>query len=163
MQAGRIWKFGDNIDTDQIIASQYLLFPATEDMKAHAFESLIPDFAPRFQPGDVIVAGENFGCGSSREQAPRVLQALGTSAVIAKSFARIFFRNSINIGLPLIVCSEASEDAKQGDSLCHDVEQGIIEYSQKRYVFSKFPEHVLKIIHSGGLINFINSHDEKAN
>ncbi|MEW6262035.1 MAG: 3-isopropylmalate dehydratase small subunit [Thermodesulfobacteriota bacterium] len=163
MQTGRIWKLGDNIDTDQIIPSQYLLLPSIADMKIHTFESLVPDFATQFQPGDVIVAGENFGCGSSREQAPRVLQALGASAVIAKSFARIFFRNSINIGLPLIVSSEASQEAKQGDSLFHDLEQGIIEYNQNRYVFSKFPEHVLKIIHSGGLINFINSHDEKAN
>lgn len=163
MQAGRIWKFGDNIDTDQIIASQYLLLPNIEVMKIHAFESLIPDFATKFQSGDVIVAGDNFGCGSSREQAPRVLQALGASAVVAKSFARIFFRNSINIALPLIVSSEAIKDAKQGDYLCHDVEQGIIEYNKKSYMFSKFPDHVLKIIRSGGLINFINSHDEKAN
>ena len=102
----KVWKFHNDVDTDQIIASQYLLLPDIEAMKQYTFESLDPDFSKKAQPGDLIVAGENFGCGSSREQAPSVLKALGIKAVIAKSFARIFYRNSINIGLPVIVCKQ---------------------------------------------------------
>ena len=107
-----LWKKGlflnfiNDLDTDQIIASQYLLLPNLEEMKSHAFESLDPDFAQKVKPGDFVVGGENFGCGSSREQAPGVLKALGVKAVIAKSFARIFYRNAINIGLPAIVCKD---------------------------------------------------------
>ena len=100
---GKIFKYDQDVDTDQIIASQYLLFPTIDEMKTHTFESLDPDFAANVKTGDYVVASENFGCGSSREQAPSVLKALGVKAVIAKSFARIFYRNSINIGLPVIV------------------------------------------------------------
>ena len=103
---GKIFKFHTDVDTDQIIASQYLLFPTIDEMKAHTFESLDPTFAERVKPGDYVVAAENFGCGSSREQAPSVLKALGVKAVVAKSFARIFYRNAINIGLPVIVCKD---------------------------------------------------------
>ena len=102
MEKGTIFKFHNDLDTDQIIASQYLLLPNLDEMKGHAFESLDPDFAKKVKPGDFVVGGENFGCGSSREQAPGVLKALGVQAVIAKSFARIFFRNAINIGLPSV-------------------------------------------------------------
>ena len=108
MEKGTIFKFHNDLDTDQIIASQYLLLPNLEEMKSHAFESLDPDFAQKVKPGDFVVGGENFGCGSSREQAPGVLKALGVKAVIAKSFARIFYRNAINIGLPAIVCFESA-------------------------------------------------------
>ena len=104
MDKGTIFKFHNDLDTDQIIASQYLLLPNLDEMKGHTFESLDPDFSKKVKPGDFVVGGENFGCGSSREQAPGVLKALGVKAVIAKSFARIFFRNAINIGLPAIVC-----------------------------------------------------------
>jgi 3-isopropylmalate dehydratase small subunit len=107
MAQGHIWKFGDNVDTDQIISSQYLLLPTIDEMKSYTFESLDPEFAQRFQVDDIVVGGANFGCGSSREQAPLVLKALGASAVIAKSFARIFFRNSINkkpLNLSNIIC-----------------------------------------------------------
>ena len=103
---GTLYRFDSDVDTDQIIASQYLLYPTIEEMKGHTFESLDPEFANKVKPGDYVVANENFGCGSSREQAPGVLKALGVKAVIAKSFARIFYRNSINIGLPVIVCRE---------------------------------------------------------
>ena len=99
----KIFKFHNDVDTDQIIASQYLLLPSVEDMKGYTFESLDGEFAKNVKPGDIIVAGENFGCGSSREQAPGVLKALGVKAVVAKSFARIFYRNAINIGLPVLV------------------------------------------------------------
>ena len=106
MAKGTIFKFHNDLDTDQIIASQYLLLPNLEEMKEHAFESLDPDFPKKVKPGDFVVGGENFGCGSSREQAPGVLKALGVQAIVAKSFARIFYRNAINIGLPVIVCKE---------------------------------------------------------
>ena len=100
---GRVFKFHNDVDTDQIIASQYLLLPNIEEMKVYTFESIDKDFAKKVKEGDIVVAGENFGCGSSREQAPSVLKALGVKAVVAKSFARIFYRNSINIGLPVII------------------------------------------------------------
>ena len=112
---GRVFKFHNDLDTDQIIASQYLLLPTIEEMKAHAFESLDSDFAAKVREGDYIVGGENFGCGSSREQAPSVLKALGVRAVIAQSFARIFYRNAINIGLPVIISKELYQDVAQGD------------------------------------------------
>ena len=114
---GQIFKFHTDVDTDQIIASQYLLYPTVEEMKSHTFESLDPSFASRVKPGDYVVAAENFGCGSSREQAPAVLKALGVQAVIAKSFARIFFRNAINIGLPVIVCRELYDHVEDGEEM----------------------------------------------
>ena len=111
---GKIFKFHTDVDTDQIIASQYLLFPTIDEMKTHTFESLDPDFASSVKPGDFVVAAENFGCGSSREQAPSVLKALGVKAVLAKSFARIFYRNAINIGLPVIVCKDLYDHVEGG-------------------------------------------------
>ena len=117
MEKGTIFKFHNDLDTDQIIASQYLLLPNLEEMKSHAFESLDPDFAQKVKPGDFVVGGENFGCGSSREQAPGVLKALGVKAVIAKSFARIFYRNAINIGLPAIVCKDLPDEVKTGEQM----------------------------------------------
>ena len=103
MIKGKVWKFGDNVDTDQIISSQYLLLPGVAEMKNYVFESVQTDFIKHFNSGDIIIAGYNFGCGSSREQAPLVLKEIGASLIIAKSFARIFFRNSVNIGLLLYV------------------------------------------------------------
>ena len=117
MSMGKIFKFHDDLDTDQIIASQYLLLPNLEEMKVHTFESLDPEFPDKVKPGDYVVGGENFGCGSSREHAPGVLKALGVEAVIAKSFARIFYRNAINIGLPVIVCKELPDEVKTGDEM----------------------------------------------
>ena len=117
MAEGTIFKFHNDLDTDQIIASQYLLLPNLEEMKEHTFESLDPDFPKKVKPGDFVVGGENFGCGSSREQAPGVLKALGVQAVVAKSFARIFYRNAINIGLPVIVCKDLPDDVKTGDTM----------------------------------------------
>ena len=157
MIQAKVWKFGNNVDTDQIISSQYLLLPTIEEMKGYTFESLNPDFAQTFQQGDIIVGGFNFGCGSSREQAPLVLKALGTSAVIARSFARIFFRNSINIGLPLIICDDLYDDVNGGDELSISFEQGIITQNGNEYTFHKFPEHLKKIMEAGGLIEYINT------
>jgi 3-isopropylmalate dehydratase small subunit len=157
MAQGTIWKFGDNVDTDQIISSQYLLLPTIDEMKIYTFESLDSDFAKAFQAGDIVVGGSNFGCGSSREQAPLVLKALGTSAVIAKSFARIFFRNAINIGLPLIMCNDIYDDVNAGDQLTIAFEEGTITRNGATYTFPKFPDHLLKIMDRGGLIEYINS------
>ena len=123
---GKIFKFNQDVDTDQIIASQYLLFPTIDEMKTHTFESLDPDFAANVKQGDYVVASENFGCGSSREQAPSVLKALGVKAVIAKSFARIFYRNSINIGLPVIVCKDLHDNVNAGDEMELNLQEGIV-------------------------------------
>ena len=128
---GKIFKFNQDVDTDQIIASQYLLFPTIDEMKTHTFESLDPDFAANVKQGDYVVASENFGCGSSREQAPSVLKALGVKAVIAKSFARIFYRNSINIGLPVIVCKDLHDNVNAGDEMELNLQEGIVRVGDK--------------------------------
>ena len=120
---GKIWKFGDNIDTDIIIPARYLTLPL-EEMKLKAMSPLRPDFAAGFSPGGVIVAGRNFGCGSSREQAPAVLKALGVSAIVAESFARIFFRNAVNLGLPLVECRETAGQFTEGDVIEIDPARG---------------------------------------
>ena len=152
MEKGTIFKFHNDLDTDQIIASQYLLLPNLDEMKGHAFESLDPDFAKKVKPGDFVVGGENFGCGSSREQAPGVLKALGVQAVIAKSFARIFFRNAINIGLP-----DAVED---GDTMALHMSEGTAEVNGKTYTCTKLPEYMQNILNQGGLIASLNREEE---
>ena len=153
---GKIFKFQQDVDTDQIIASQYLLYPTIDEMKTHTFESLDPDFAAQVQPGDYVVASENFGCGSSREQAPSVLKALGVKAVIAKSFARIFYRNAINIGLPILECEEAANDIEAGDTVAVDFHTGIItnETKGKTYQAEPFPDFMQKIMAKGGLVSY---------
>lgn len=156
---GHIFKFHTDVDTDQIIASQYLLFPTVDEMKAHAFESLDPDFAARVKPGDFVVAAENFGCGSSREQAPGVLKALGVQAVIAKSFARIFYRNAINIGFPILECPEAVDGISTGDSVSVDFQSGAIvnETTGKTFQAAPFPAFVNGIIEHGGLLKSLKA------
>ena len=156
---GHIFKFHTDVDTDQIIASQYLLFPTVDEMKTHAFESLDPDFASRVTPGDFVVAAENFGCGSSREQAPAVLKALGVKAVLAKSFARIFYRNAINIGLPVMECPEAAEGIQPGDRVNVDFATGVIsdETQGKTWQAAPFPEFIDGIIQSGGLLKSLKA------
>ena len=149
---GKIFKFDKDVDTDQILASQYLLFPTIDEMKSHAFESLDPDFASKVKPGDYIVADENFGCGSSREQAPSVLKALGVKAIIAKSFARIFYRNAINIGLPVIVCKELHDAVETGWEMELDLGEGIASVNGKTYTCTKLPEYMQSILDRGGLI-----------
>lgn len=158
----KIFKFHNDVDTDQIIASQYLLLPSVEDMKGYTFESLDGEFAKNVKPGDIIVAGENFGCGSSREQAPGVLKALGVKAVVAKSFARIFYRNAINIGLPIIECPEAARGIEAGDQVEIDFDNGRI-YNRTRgteFQGQAFPEFMQELIAAGGLVNYINSKKE---
>lgn len=149
---GKVFKFYKDVDTDQIIASQYLLFPTVEEMKEHAFESLDPDFASSVKPGDYIVADENFGCGSSREQAPAVLKALGIKAIVAKSFARIFYRNAINIGLPVIICESVYGDINAGDNMELDMNNGKITANGKSYPCTSLPENLQRILDMGGLI-----------
>lgn len=156
---GKVFRFHKDVDTDQIIASQYLLFPTIDEMKVHTFESLNGDFASAVKPGDFVVADENFGCGSSREQAPSVLKALGVKAVIAKSFARIFYRNSINIGMPVIVSKEIYDVVKDGDEMELDLNAGIIKANGKEYSCTKLPEKMQEILDQGGLIASLDKED----
>ncbi len=156
---GKIFKFQQDVDTDQIIASQYLLFSTIDEMKTYTFESLDPNFAKEVQPGDYVVASENFGCGSSREQAPSVLKALGVKAVIAKSFARIFYRNAINIGLPVIVCKDLHSFVETGDEMELDMKAGIVKVKGEELTCTKLPEYMQGILDQGGLIASLNKED----
>ena len=156
---GKVFKFHNDLDTAQIIASQYLLLPTIDDMKSHAMESQDPTFAERVQPGDFVVGGSNFGCGSSREQAPSVLKALGVKAVIAKSFARIFYRNSIKIGMPVIVCKELYDAVENGDDIELDLLAGTIQAGDKTFACTKLPEKMQEILNQGGLIASLNKEE----
>ena len=156
---GKIFRFHTDVDTDQISASQYLLFPTIDEMKQYTFESLDPEFASKVQPGDFVVACENFGCGSSREQAPSVLKALGVKAVIAKSFARIFYRNAINIGLPVIVCKDLYDHVEDQDEMELYLEDGIIKANGQTFTCTKLPAQMQQILDQGGLIASLNKED----
>lgn len=160
MNQGKIFKFHNDLDTDQILGSQYLLLPTIDEMKMHAFESLDENFAKNVQPGDYVVGGENFGCGSSREQAPAVLKALGVKAVLAKSFARIFFRNAINIGLPVIVCKELPDHVENGELMELKLSEGIAVADGREYSCTKLPEYMQNILNQGGLISFLNKEED---
>lgn len=152
---GRVWKYGDNINTDIIFPGKYtytLMSP--EEMARHALEDLDPDFASQVKPGDVIVAGRNFGCGSSREQAAACLKAAGIQAIIARSFARIYFRNALNLGLPVIQCPEAVDILEKGDEVEIDLAAGKIYSSKGDFTFPPFPESVIGILKAGGLIPY---------
>lgn len=150
---GKSFKFGDNIDTDQILPSQYLVLPSIKEMSVHAMEPLYPNFSEEFKPGDIIVAGHNFGCGSSREQAPAVLKELGIQVIIAKDFARIFFRNCINIGILLIELN-ATDDVNTGDLIRVDTEQSALFHKNKEYPFAPLSDFLKDIINKGGLVNY---------
>ena len=153
---GKIFKFDKDVDTDQIIASQYLLYPTIDEMKVHTFESLDKDFVANVKAGDYVVASDNFGCGSSREQAPSVLKALGVKAVIAKSFARIFYRNAINIGLPVIVCKDLHDNVNTGDEMELLLTDGIVNVNGKQFECTKLPPYMQGILDQGGLIASLN-------
>ena len=155
---GKVHRFGDNIDTDVIIPARYLNSSDPEELKLHCMEDIDPEYIKKMVPGDIIVAGKNFGCGSSREHAPIAIKASGASCVIAETFARIFYRNSINIGLPIIECPEASASIQDGDELSIDFNTGMITdiTSGKIYQGQSFPEFMQKLIDAGGLINYIN-------
>lgn len=147
---GKVWTFRDSIDTDVIIPGRYLRAQTFDELASHVMEAEDPTFADEVNKGDVIVAGWNFGCGSSREQAPVALKHAGVSAIVAKSFARIFYRNAINIGLPVIV---ADVQADKGDEICIDLEKGVIENktSTKSFKIQPFKKFMLEILEDGGL------------
>lgn len=155
----KAWKIGNNIDTDLIIAARYLNDASDENMKAHCMEDVIPNYANTIAPGDVLVAGSNFGCGSSREHAPISIKVAGTSCVIAESFARIFYRNAINIGLPIIESPEAAKAIDQGDELDISFEEGVIHNVTKNedYHFEKFPEFIQQLVAAGNLLNYVKA------
>ena len=160
---GTVFKYGDNVDTDVIIPARYLNSTTGEEIAKHCMEDIDKDFTKNVKAGDIIVAEKNFGCGSSREHAPLSIKCAGVSCVIAKSFARIFYRNSINIGLPIIECEEAADAIKNGDIVSVDFDSGIItdETTGEKFRGQAFPEFMQKIIDSEGLINYINSSEEK--
>lgn len=155
MKKGRVWKYGDNVNTDVIFPGKYtysILEP--EEMARHALEDLDPGFAQKVKPGDVIVAGRNFGCGSSREQAATCLKYAGVQAVVAKSFARIFFRNAINQGLPVLQSEEAVDSIEDGGEIEIDFDRGSIKTARGDFIFPPFPESVMGILEAGGLIPY---------
>lgn len=154
---GKVFKYGDNVDTDVIIPARYLNTSDPKELASHCMEDIDIDFSKKVKEGDIIVANKNFGCGSSREHAPLAIKTSGISCVIASTFARIFFRNSINIGLPIIECDEAANAIENGDELEVDFNTGIIRNITKseNYKGEPFPEFMQKIINSNGLINYI--------
>ena len=158
---GKVIKYGDNIDTDVIIPARYLNTSSAEELAAHCMEDIDTSFVSRVQKGDIMVGGANFGCGSSREHAPIAIKASGISCVIAKDFARIFFRNSINIGLPILECPEASADIDENDEVEVDFDSGIItnKTKNKTYQAAAFPPFMQGIINAGGLVEYIKKNN----
>ncbi|HAJ74547.1 MAG TPA: 3-isopropylmalate dehydratase [Lachnospiraceae bacterium] len=148
---GKVWLLGDDIDTDIIMPTEYLVFNTIDEMKPYAFSPLRPELAGQIRPGDIIVAGSNFGCGSSREQAPEVVKALGIKCIIAKSYARIFFRNAINNGLLLIENGDLADDIHEGDDITVTVNKEI-NYNGKSYPIVSLPDNLVEIINAGGLV-----------
>ena len=157
---GHTFKYGDNVDTDVIIPARYLNSFDAKELASHAMADIDPEFAKKVQAGDLIVAKKNFGCGSSREQAPGVLKALGVQAIVAKSFARIFYRNAINIGLPVIVCKELPDEVKTGDTMELSMSDGTAQANGKTYSCTKLPEYMQNILNQGGLIASLNREEE---
>ena len=160
---GHVCKYGDNVDTDVIIPARYLNSFDPQELASHAMVDIDPEFAGKVQPGDIIVARKNFGCGSSREHAPLCLKTAGVSCVIADTFARIFYRNAINIGLPIIECPEAAEGIDAGDQVEIDFDSGRIYNRTKGTEFQgqAFPPFMQELISAGGLVNYINSKKNK--
>ncbi|MCC6042070.1 MAG: 3-isopropylmalate dehydratase small subunit [Candidatus Verstraetearchaeota archaeon] len=162
---GRAWKFGDNVDTDVIIPFKYKARTIDpQELAQHVMEGIDPDFPKKVRPGDVIVAGRNFGCGSSREQAPLAIKAAGIAAVVAESFARIFFRNAINIGLPVLEIKGIFEKTDNGDVLEIDLQQGIVRNLSKSLAFkaTPMPDMLMEILKEGGLVNYIKKRRARA-
>jgi 3-isopropylmalate/(R)-2-methylmalate dehydratase small subunit len=151
---GKVWKFGNHIDTDQIIAGPYLTIIDQDELASHAMETLNPDFAKKVKLGDIIVAGKNFGCGSSREEAPFVLKRLGIAAIVAEFFARIFYRNAINLGLPLVEVKDVAQKFEEGDTIEIELEKGIVRNTRTNEELqgTKLPDFLMEIIKEGGAI-----------
>ncbi len=156
---GNVFKYGDNVDTDVIIPARYLNIQDRKELSSHAMEDIDRDFIKKVRKNDIIVAGRNFGCGSSREHAPIVIKEAGVGCVIADSFARIFFRNAINIGLPILECPDAAADINAGDEVSIDFSTGLVSdlTTGKEFKAHPFPEFMQKIIDKNGLVGYINS------
>lgn len=160
---GKVIKYGDNIDTDVIIPARYLNTTDHSELAKHCMEDIDKNFVSKVQKGDIMVGGANFGCGSSREHAPIAIKASGISCVIAKDFARIFYRNSINIGLPILECAEASEDIDNGDEVEVNFDTGVIDNltKNKKYQAVAFPEFMQGIINAGGLVEYLKGQNKE--
>jgi len=160
---GRVWTFNDNIDTDVIIPARYLNTTNPRELAVHCMEDLVPNFSKKISKGDIIVAGKNFGCGSSREHAPLAIKSTGVSCVVAKSFARIFYRNAINIGLPIFEYEDCIEQIASGDELEINTDKGIISNltTGKIYKAKPFPEFIKEIINAGGLLSYAKKVDKE--
>ncbi len=155
---GKVWKFGNDIDTDVILPGRYLIYNDEENLSKHCMEGLDEDFDKKAQKGDIIVGGTNFGCGSSREHAPMAIKGLGISAVVAESFARIFYRNACNIGVPLVEAPGISKKVSEGEKINIDLEKGIIKIASGEEIeFKKLPPFMLNILNNGGLIPWIKN------
>ena len=159
MVTGKVYKYGDNVDTDVIIPARYLNAPSPEELAKHCMEDIDPAFTAKVQPGDIIVGGANFGCGSSCEHAPIAIRACGVSCVIAASFARIFYRNSINIGFPILECPEAAQAIQNGDAVSVDFATGVIRDDTTGQTFqaAAFPPFIQRIIEHNGLLPYLKA------
>ena len=162
MVTGKVFKYGDNVDTDVIIPARYLNAPSPEELAKHCMEDIDPAFATTVQPGDIIVGGANFGCGSSREHAPISIRACGVSCVIAASFARIFYRNSINIGFPILECPEAAAAVQNGDTISVDFATGVIhdDTTGEEFKAVAFPPFINRIIEHNGLLPYLKARQD---
>ena len=152
---GRVWVYGDNVDTDMIIPARYLNTTDPKELAKHVMEDSEKPIASKIKNGDIIVAGKNFGSGSSREHAPLAIKSAGVSVVVAESFARIFFRNAINIGLPVVECNIKSLDLKDGDELSVDLEKGFVLFKDKKISFQPLPPFIMKLLNAGGLVEYV--------
>ena len=157
---GHVFKYGDNVDTDVIIPARYLNSFDAQELASHAMADIDPDFVKKVQSGDIIVANKNFGCGSSREHAPLCLKTAGVSCIIAETFARIFYRNAINIGLPAIVCKDLPDDVQTGDTMELHMSDGTAVANGKTYTCTKLPEYMQGILNQGGLIASLNKEEK---
>ena len=163
MYTGKVYKYGDNVDTDVIIPARYLNAPSPDELAKHCMEDIDASFATEVQPGDIIVGGANFGCGSSREHAPIAIRACGVRCVIAASFARIFYRNSINIGFPILECPEAAAAIQNGDEVSVDFDSGLIrdETTGAEFRATALPPFIGRIVEDGGLLPYLKARLEK--
>ena len=163
MVTGKVFKYGDNVDTDVIIPARYLNAPSPEELAKHCMEDIDTSFATTVQPGDIMVGGANFGCGSSREHAPIAIRACGVRCVIAASFARIFYRNSINIGFPILECPEAAAAIQNGDEVSVDFDSGLIrdETTGAEFRATALPPFIGRIVEDGGLLPYLKARLEK--
>lgn len=160
MIKGKVWKFGDDVDTDAILPGRYLVLTGEKELAACVMEGCDPDFSKKVKEGDIVVAGKNFGCGSSREHAPIAIKGAGITAVVAESFARIFYRNSVNIGLLLIEAKGISKNVDEGDEIEIDMEKGVLKdlNNSKEFEIKPLPEFMMGIMNEGGLISYLKNH-----